>query len=209
MTMAQFFPTYVWVFDLSDADRERVNAAIMARVDELASPRPKATNDLSLQTDHDFHEEPAFQELQPFLDAAASKVLDFLDVEHAGFHVTGAWVNISAARLRHHEHTHPNNYLSAVYYIATPEGGDVINFHDPRAQAVVITPKLKKITPVNGSVVNLGVKSGRLIIFPSWVRHSVDPNAGSQERISLAINLMLDNFVETMSRPQWKPKIKK
>jgi hypothetical protein len=34
----------------------------------------------------------------------------------------------------HRAHSHPNNYLSAVYYVRTWPGADSINFHDLAAR---------------------------------------------------------------------------
>ena len=38
---------------------------------------------------------------------------------------------------------------------------------------------------------------GRMVIFPSWLRHHVPSNQGTNERISISFNLMFKNFAET------------
>ena len=45
---------------------------------------------------------------------------------------------------------------------------------------------------------------GRMVIFPSWLRHHVPSNEGSRERISISFNLMFTNFAETAAAPRWK-----
>ena len=41
---------------------------------------------------------------------------------------------MNAPGAAHGLHSHPNNFLSGVYYVRVPSGGDTINFHDPRSQ---------------------------------------------------------------------------
>ena len=45
---------------------------------------------------------------------------------------------------------------------------------------------------------------GRMVIFPSWLRHHVPSNEGTRERISMSFNLMFTNFAETAAAPRWK-----
>jgi hypothetical protein len=33
--------------------------------------------------------------------------------------------------------------------------------------------------------------AGRIVLFPSWLRHSVRPHKGDRDRVSIALNLML------------------
>ena len=49
----------------------------------------------------------------------------------------------------HRMHSHPNNFLSGVYYVQTHEGADSINFHDPRPQTGIIRPPVTGLTAEN------------------------------------------------------------
>ena len=69
---------------------------------------------------------------------AAASVLQFLKIGDAAIEITGCWTNLYAPAAAHHAHSHPNNYLSAVYYVRTWSGAETINFHDPRGQVGVI-----------------------------------------------------------------------
>ena len=66
----------------------------------------------------------------------------------------------------HIEHSHPNNFLSFVYYPRVPKGGDVIEFHDPRPQAHVIAPPFATLNAKVASTVTVAVEAGRLVAFP-------------------------------------------
>jgi Putative 2OG-Fe(II) oxygenase len=62
-----------------------------------------------------------------------------------------------------------------VYYVRDGPGADSINFHDPRSQAGVIRPPVTELTAANTDQVVVRVKDGTLLVFPSYLYHSVDP----------------------------------
>jgi uncharacterized protein (TIGR02466 family) len=103
----------------------------------------------------------------------------------------------------HREHSHPNNFLSVVYYPKVPEGGNAIQFHDPRPQAHVIAPPVKGKAVINASTVAVAAQAGRIVAFPAWLQHSVPENRGPGERMSIAFNVM---FRDSIARPRWSGK---
>ena len=206
--VAELFPTLVWIFDLPPADAAQANAAFLRQLDAIASPRPAQRNDLSLQSDHNLQAHACFAPLQPKIDQAVRDIMAHLRLADAAFMVTGAWLNLSVPGVRHHEHNHPNNFLSLVYYVRTPAGGDSIRFYDPRPQAHLVMPRSSGPSPHTASSITFGVRAGRLVAFPAWLRHSVDANAGAGERVSVAVNVMFRQFAERMAAPLWEAKLK-
>ena len=47
------------------------------------------------------------------------------------------------------------------------------------------------------------VSDGTLLVFPSWLQHSVDPNRSNGERLSISFNIMFSAYTERMSQPLW------
>ncbi len=47
------------------------------------------------------------------------------------------------------------------------------------------------------------VQDGTLLMFPSYLEHSVDANTSNEERVSVSFNLMLSSFTERLSKPLW------
>ncbi len=99
--------------------------------------------------------------------------------------------------------TPPNNFLSGVYYVRTPKGADTINFHDPRSQTEIIRPPVTVLTAENTDQVVVRVKNGTILLFPSWLAHSVDANKSDGIRISVSFNVMFSAYAEKMSTPLW------
>jgi uncharacterized protein (TIGR02466 family) len=97
-------------------------------------------------------------------------------------------------------HTHPNNFLSGVYYVQTQA---TINFHDPRVQTAILRPPVKALTADNTDQVVVRVRDGTLLLFPAWLPHSVDPNRSTRERVSISFNIMFSACAATLSPPLW------
>ncbi len=199
-----FFPTFVWVYDLKPEDSKAMNEVIIGKIEEVVPAPDSMTLRHSLQSETNLHLLPEFATLMKFAMEAATRTMDFLEHERSAMRVTGCWANISPPGAYHYEHSHPNNFLSGVYYPKVPRGGDTINFLDPRPQAHVIAPRVKKLSTKHASTVNVTLKTGRMVLFPSWLRHSVDINTGTEYRLSVAFNIMLDSFAEQVSKPRFE-----
>jgi uncharacterized protein (TIGR02466 family) len=199
-TAVTMFATFVWVHDLAPDDRTAVEASAVRLVERLLTPRPSRDGRQKWQTPTNLQTTPEFDRLNALVLDASHEVLKFLSLEEAPLEITGAWANVSPTGAAHHSHTHPNNFLSFVYYPAAQPAGSTIQFHDPRAQAHVIAPPVAKKTPANASVITVAAQGGRLICFPAWLEHSVPENRAERERMSNALNVM---FSAPIGRPRW------
>ena len=109
------------------------------------------------------------------------------------------WANVSDYGASNQYHTHPGAYWSAVYYVddgylgsADPDLGGEIVFEDPRIPTLLMEAPDLRIRLAKGHVeptFQLRPESGNLLMFPSWLRHAVNPYLGQSERISIAVNL--------------------
>ena len=144
-----------------------------------------------------------FSELVSCINEATATVFAYLKIGFEGFELTACWANVSTVGAGHRIHSHPNNFLSGVYYVKTQTGADSINFHDPRVQTGIIRPPVTELTAENTDQVVVKVDDGTLLIFPSWLQHSVDANQSNADRISVSFNIMPRSYVERMSKPLW------
>lgn len=197
------FPTLVWRLELEPAFQETVNARIMTAITAMRRSRPELTAGQGWQSERNLHERDELQELGASIQQAARTVLRFLRVGYDAVEITGCWANVLAPGASHKMHSHPNNFLSGVYYVRTRPGADTINFHDPRAQASVIRPPVVELTSENTDQVVVKVTNGTLLLFPAYLPHSVDANASEGERVTISFNLMFAAFTENLSKPLW------
>ena len=60
-----------------------------------------------------------------------------------------------------------------------------------------------ELTAENTDQVVVRVTNGTLLMFPSYLEHSVDTNVSGGERISISFNIMFTSFTEQLSKPLW------
>jgi len=203
-TVEGFFPTPVWVFDLPSERASVLNSRLRASLESMLMPLPDIAKGATWQTEQNLHEVPEFQELTALIQQGATSALQSLEVEQSDLAITACWANINPRGSAHKSHTHPNNYLSGVYYLKVPPGSGMISFNDPRSQTRIIVPRPVTHNSYNTLSQSLPVEEGRLVLFPAWLSHSVGPNPSEDVRISVSFNLMFTDFTERMSAPLWQ-----
>jgi uncharacterized protein (TIGR02466 family) len=197
------FPTLVWKILVNADFRDALEAKVLATLDRLRRDLP------ALEPGHGWQSEPTLHQLGEFQDLThcainvARSILRFWRIGEEAIEITGCWATVLAKGAMHKIHSHPNNFLSGVYYVRTHPDGGTINFHDPRSQARVIRPPVVELTAANTDQVVVRVTNGTLLMFPSYLEHSVDTNMSAQERISISFNIMFTSFAEKLSKPLW------
>ena len=203
ITAQPLFPSVVWIHTVKPEVAGPLNDHLAATIDRLISPKPPRAPGETWQTDATLHERPEFQDLMTLFRAAAQGVLKQYDVDYGEFEITGAWANINPKGGIHPSHNHPNNYLSGVYYVRLPAGSNAIQFHDPRPQLLQITPRVKNYNVHNSIITNVQAQAGQMILFPSWLVHSVLANPSDELRVSISFNVMFTDYLQRISKPKW------
>lgn len=90
----------------------------------------------------------------------------------------------------HPIHAHPNHILSGVLYLQTPEGSAPIVFYDPKPRRKFISREIDFYTDSNRDSLTFEPKKGLLLMWESWLEHSVVRNTNKENgRISLVFNI--------------------
>jgi uncharacterized protein (TIGR02466 family) len=99
------------------------------------------------------------------------------------------WFNINPKYSYNLTHKHPGSYFSAVLYVKVPKNSGNINFIRPDNLPDYIFDTEQ--TEDNWESYFMEPKDNLLLIFPSWLNHSVGQNVTEDEddyRISIAFN---------------------
>ena len=83
-----------------------------------------------------------------------------------------------------------------MYYIKAPKNSGQIVFNEPRATAHMVMPRRKQGIPPSHlwREVRVDPLEGRIIIFPAWLWHCVEPNESTDIRISVSFNFIQKGF---------------
>ena len=111
----------------------------------------------------------------------------------------GCWANVLRDGGYNRIHNHPGAVWSGCYYVAVgkaapePAHNGWIEFQDPRPGNL------------HGGKERINPEPGKLLIFPGWLNHFVNPFRGEGERISIAFNLDAEFVPDTVAAAQPAP----
>ena len=141
------------------------------------------------------HQMPQFKTLVDELFVMQKEIFreEWLDREPK---LGNMWANINYRGGYNKPHVHPNATFSGVYYIkALPNCGKLV-CNDPRPGIQTHMPARVKGQPPKHlwREVHLEPKENRVIMFPAWLWHCVEPNESDDIRISVSFNFIQDGF---------------
>ena len=114
--------------------------------------------------------------------------LDFIECDVA---LTEAWLNVNDSRqCMNTQHVH-GEVFSGVFYLQAPEGSGKLSIVNPGINRMWKGGEL--ISQKNNSQEKLFVLNpveGNIILFPSYLPHSVETNDHDEERISISFNII-------------------
>ena len=101
------------------------------------------------------------------------------------------WMNINGFKDYNLVHNHPMSIFSGVYYIKAPEKCGNIKFEHPGVDVLSFAHcgfNFTQWNKFNSSIHWLKAGENILYIFPSLLKHRVEPNLSYENRISMSFN---------------------
>ena len=127
-----------------------------------------------------------FEELKEELDIALDELAQTI---HPKFRcrLDNVWINVNEKGHYNSRHVHPSTALAGTFYVQTPpESGNIVFFSESQG----------KHYPFEGFDSDLfhgrvyaAPEENALIIFPSWIEHSVETSKSPIPRISISFNI--------------------
>jgi uncharacterized protein (TIGR02466 family) len=197
------FATPILISDLPDAAALNADLRAVITKHEVAHPGTQHSNLGGWQSDWDMDRwggPAAIKLLAVGRNIANQATTDRLGNPVVVTWKANMWANINRSGHGNEFHSHPGSFWSGVYYVddggidADPSLGGELEFMDPRGPGpAMYAPHLAfgKLGLSVGANETVRPKSGRLVMFPSWVLHQVRPYGGNAQRISIAFNLGL------------------
>ncbi|MGL5010281.1 MAG: TIGR02466 family protein [Paracoccaceae bacterium] len=204
MNENQYFPTQIFSYLLPSELAEKVNAKL------LRSIRAKRAQDAEgiqrsnfralggWHSQNDLHEDADYADVVELINRC-SETISARNEYHpdSQLRIGTMWAIINPPGSANRAHVHPNSSWSGVYYVQAPTNAGDIDFTDPRTQHVMAPMRYvpKKKRPQHcWTKVNFTPVAGKILIFPSWLYHSVAPNLSTargkdSERVVISFNL--------------------
>ena len=197
MRTERLFPTPIWIDDDCGIDPKEIEE--FAYIVEKEDPKGvQASNYGGYQSDsfRDTFIPDPLSKLYQRLMANAYESADSFGFSNYTLKLANLWMNINRKSNYNLLHTHAGCIMSGVYYAKVPEccSGDLKFVRDLNHQC------LKEYWGCNENFDRyehdynymeyyIQPKENLMILFPSWLMHSVDASSSDDDRISLSFNI--------------------
>ena len=139
------------------------------------------------------HSEP--KKFIKFISSSIEQVMTDMnwDKEKQVVKINNMWAIINTGGSSNAQHQHGNSNISGAYYVRAPKNSGDIVFYDPRPAPVYFHPNAKSPNLLNAQVNSVSPKEGVLVLFPSYLDHSVNKNLSNEERIVISFNIRINS----------------
>tara|TARA_Y100001936_G_scaffold245445_1_gene287402 strand:- start:964 stop:1554 length:591 start_codon:yes stop_codon:yes gene_type:complete len=187
-----FFPTPVWVIKVEN--HKETNERIYNYIKKLNNEDQSGIVRSNIKGWHskDFNmkdDDPkSFIELiSPYIEKSLQDMN--WDIVNQKVKIGSMWAIINKGGAENARHNHGGSALSAAYYVRAPQNCGEIVFYDPRPAPVYYHPENNKPNQLNATINSVNPVEGGLVLFPSYLDHSVNANKSDQERIVISFNV--------------------
>jgi uncharacterized protein (TIGR02466 family) len=197
-----YFPTQIFQVDLDEPDA--LNAHLLDAIyreqerDLKGISRSNFTELGGWHSQNDLHKNPDYADLVAAIGNATERISTDLGY-NPKYHITigTMWSIINPPGSSNRAHVHPGCLWSGVYYIHAAKNAGNIEFIEPRTAHLMNQPSYaanSKRPKECWTKVRFEPVPGRMIIFPSWLYHAVDPNMSKEKdraghRVIISFNL--------------------
>jgi uncharacterized protein (TIGR02466 family) len=188
----QFFPTTIYGKDVK-LDNRLFEQEIVAW--SKNDPGVKKTNMNGWHSQTNMEKIPVFEPLVKELFTMMEEVWKAEHLDRVPL-LGNMWANINYPNGYNKSHVHPNCLFSGVYYIKAPKNSGDLICNDPRPGMQNTLPaRLKGQLPKHmWRECTIEPVEGRILVFPAWLWHQVEPNQSNNIRISASFNFIQHGF---------------
>ena len=192
MIIEKFFPTFIYAKDVQLNNNQLTQDIInWSNQDKGVSK----TNYKGWHSTTDMADKPEYQQLITELMKMQKEVYDNAHIDRHP-RLGNMWANINPPDGMNQPHVHPNSLFSGVYYVKSQPKSGRLKIYDPRPGIQYSMPIRKPGNPGKDlwREAYIDPIPGRIIMFPAWLWHSVEPNESNDIRISVSFNFIQDGF---------------
>ena len=193
--MHLFFSTPIWVSKIDN--HEDINKEMVNYITDLQNIDPQGVQKSNFKGWHSKDFDLKNEEPKKFIEGIKKNINFALndmnwDLNKQSVSINNLWAIINEKGAWNQKHHHSNSDLSAAYYVSAHENcGDIV-FYDPRPAPVNKHPIPKSPNNLNATVNSIKPEAGMLVLFPSYLEHSVNPNMSDKKRIVISFNINLE-----------------
>lgn len=189
-----FFPTPVWALQLENY--KKINEEMYDYIKKHQSSDHVGINKSNIKGWHSKDFDLSEKEPQNFIFFISKHIEQLMtdmnwDTKKQIAKINNMWAIINTGGSANLRHQHGNSTISGAYYVRAPKNSGDIIFYDPRPAPVYSHPNATTPNPLNAQINGISPKEGVLVLFPSYLDHSVNENLSKDERIVISFNIRI------------------
>ena len=191
MELVHIFSTPVWISALPDFEEHKEYFLNSVRNFKEKNPQGEQKSNIT-----GYHSPSTLQkeeELVPLFEYVCNMAMDAindLNFVESNIFITEAWVNFNDSRqCMNNEHVHGDVFSGVFYLNAPPESGNFVISNPGLNRVWDGCNLIKEKNQFTGEMMRIEPEEGSIILFPSYVPHSVETNNHDDERISISFNI--------------------
>lgn len=155
------------------------------------NPSIKKSNIAGYHSPETLHGVEEFRPLFEYICQLGMKAVSDLNFVECDVALTSAWVNINDSRqCMNSEHIH-GDVFSGVFYLQAPEESGKLVLQNPAINRMWSGCSLaSQKNEFTGESIRIEPIEGNIILFPSYLPHSVETNNHDEARIAISFNLI-------------------
>jgi len=189
MEITGFFQTPILVQDLNNNLQEIERECVLrSRLNEGRT----ISNSGGWQSKDIFSDDRFFSDLANQIQNIVTNFSESIEIDLRGNNHVQMWININGYKDSNILHDHPKTIFSGVYYVKVPQNAGNIKFYHPAHSLLErdwFNLSVNTYNFYNSHVWSLSPVENRIIVFPGWIDHLVEPNLSYEERISISFNV--------------------
>lgn len=188
--ITNIFPTPIWNFKIN------IPEDLIDKINKLreSDPEGRIYSNVGGWQSNDIGNNPDFKEICVNIYNILPEVYkDVYTKNDKQIRLLSIWINVSKGDDSNISHVHPHNHISGCLYVKCNGNSGAISFTNP-SKDLMQHYGFDALTTNNNVFqwqLDYTPSVGDLIVFPSWVYHSVLPSNDNEERISIAFNTVV------------------
>lgn len=139
---------------------------------------------------------PKVKKLKEYiLQHVTTFAIDILNLDYKEYKFTQSWLSYKYPGQHHTQHTHPNSVISGVFFFGNvKEQTPALRFHKASAisnqNSIFLRQQADRNSHFSFEFMDFDFQPGLMLLFPSYLTHSVPINTTNESRCSLAFNVV-------------------
>ena len=187
------FPSEIYEFKLNVNNEELAQHILLL---EKETDTINLSNVGGWQSDDEFIQSQQAEEVKEEIANAVVGVCNSLPYKKSvKVIMDNGWANVNRYKDYNNTHEHPHCIWSCVYYVQANDDTGNLTFLDPKVKRTMYNDEIyleQLSNPASAFTYQCIPQTGKLIVFPSYLSHRVEPNPTAHPTISISCNFYLE-----------------